>query len=97
MAKYHLTNKTVEDLTEIWNYTYEEWSENQADKYYLLLLDSCQEIAENPNLGKKYDIVIADLLGYKSNQHIIFHHIISNHQVEIIRILHVRMDLKNKF
>ena len=34
MAKFHLTNKAVEDLAQIWNYTYDEWSENQADRYY---------------------------------------------------------------
>lgn len=96
MAKYHLTNKAVEDLTDIWNYTYEEWSEKQAEKYYFLLLDSCQELADNPQLGKKYDIVTTDLLGYKSNKHIIFYLIISDDEIEIIRILHGRMDLKSK-
>ena len=97
MAKYYLTNKAVDDLATIWDYTYDEWSENQADKYYLLLLNSCQEIADNPSLGKKYDNVTEKLLGFKSNQHIIFYQIISNKEVEIIRILHVRMDLKSKF
>lgn len=97
MAKYYLTNKAVEDLAEIWNYTFEEWSENQADKYYHLLLDSCQEIAENPNQGKKYQDVSAELLGYKSNQHILFYQITSDDEIEIIRILHGRIDLKNKF
>lgn len=97
MAKYYLTNKAVDDLATIWDYTYDEWSENQADKYYLLLLNSCQEIADNPGLGKKYDNVTEKLLGFKSNQHIIFYQIISNKEVEIIRILHGRMDLKSKF
>ena len=31
MAKFIITNKAVEDLSKIWNYTYEFWSENQAD------------------------------------------------------------------
>lgn len=97
MVRYHLTNKAVEDLAEIWDYTFDEWSEKQADKYYRLLLDSCQEIAENQNLGRKYDNVRAKLLGFKSNQHILFYEIISNVEIEIIRILHGRMDLKNKF
>lgn len=97
MAKYYLTNKAVEDLANIWNYTYEEWSESQADKYYLLLLKSCQELAENPNLGKKYDMVVDDLFRYKSNEHILFYKIISDDEIEIIRILHGRMDLKSKF
>jgi len=96
MAKYYLTNKAVEDLEDIWSYTYDEWSEKQADKYYLLLLNSCQEIADNPELGRKYDIVTPNLLGYKSNQRILFYHIISDNEIEIIRILHGRMDLKNK-
>jgi toxin ParE1/3/4 len=97
MAKYHLTKKAVEDLSEIWNYTYIEWSEVQADKYYFLLLDSCQELAENPKQDKKYDIVIENLLGYKSNQHIIFYVTLSKNEIEIVRILHGTMDLKSKF
>jgi toxin ParE1/3/4 len=38
MTKFYLTNKAVEDLTDIWNYTLENWSERQADKYYDLLI-----------------------------------------------------------
>ena len=57
MAKYELTNKAVEDLTGIWEYTIEKWSEHQADIYYNLLIDSCQEIANNPDLGKNYEIL----------------------------------------
>ena len=33
MAKYKLTNKAVEDLSDIWNYTFDHWSERQADFY----------------------------------------------------------------
>ncbi len=31
MAKYQLTNKAVEDLTNIWEYTVDTWLERQAD------------------------------------------------------------------
>ena len=34
MAKYLITNKAVEDLSKIWEYTFDNWSEDQADKYY---------------------------------------------------------------
>jgi toxin ParE1/3/4 len=54
MARYILTNKAVEDLSKIWDYTYKVWSENQADKYYELLTSSFPEIVQNPVLGKKY-------------------------------------------
>jgi len=65
MARYKLTNKAVEDLTHIWNYTFDKWSENQADKYYLVLLENCNEVAFNPELGKKYSVIAENLLGFK--------------------------------
>jgi toxin ParE1/3/4 len=40
MAKFKLTNKAVKDLSEIWNYTFDTWSESQADKYYKLILNA---------------------------------------------------------
>ena len=34
MPNYKLTCKAVADLSKIWKYTFEVWSEKQADKYY---------------------------------------------------------------
>jgi toxin ParE1/3/4 len=96
MARYELTNKAVEDLAGIWEYTIEKWSEEQADRYYKLLLDSCQDIANNPELGKKYEGITEDLYGLKTNRHIIFYRKRLNKPLEITRILHGRMDLKNR-
>jgi toxin ParE1/3/4 len=96
MANYKLTNKAVEDLENIWEYTTEEWSEQQADRYYKLLLSRCQEIANQPELGKKYEGIKNDLLGLKTEKHIIFYRKQKNKPIEITRILHGRMDLKNR-
>lgn len=96
MAKYSITNKAVDDLTKIWDYTYEVWSENQADKYYTELLDDCQLLAKNQNYGKNYDEISMEIFGYKSGQHIIFYRILSEKEIEITRFLHSRMDLKNR-
>ncbi len=97
MAKFHLLNSAVEDLANIWNYTFDEWSERQADNYYQLLMDSCQEVAENPNLGKSYNQIANNLLAYKSGEHLIFYFVVDNQEIEVVRILHARMDLKKKF
>ena len=96
MAKYFLTNKAVEDLSKIWDYTYEAWSEDQADKYYELLIDSCKEISENPKIGKNYDEIDKNMLGYRTNHHIILYRVIAPNEIEVLRILHGRMDLKNR-
>jgi toxin ParE1/3/4 len=94
MAKYKLTNKAVDDLTGIWNYTFDRWSEKQADKYYFMLLENCNEIASTPGLGKVYSAVTENLLGFKAGRHIIFYKKSEENTVEIIRILHESMDLK---
>ena len=96
MAKYLFTNKAVEDLSKIWDYTYEVWSENQADKYYQELLNDCQELVENQSIGKNYEEIEKQIVGYKSGQHLIFYRILDPKKIEITRILHSRMDLKNR-
>ncbi|MDG2432007.1 type II toxin-antitoxin system RelE/ParE family toxin [Flavobacterium sp.] len=96
MANYIFTNKAVEDLTQIWDYTYEVWSESQADKYYKEILEHCRYIAENHNSGKNYHEISTEIFGYKSGQHILFYRIVNPTQIEITRILHSRMDLKNR-
>ena len=96
MAKYDLTNKAVEDLSEIWEYTVEEWSEMQANRYYNFILESCQEVANHPQFGKHYEEIEKDLLGFKSNHHIIFFKVVSPKEILVVRILHERMDLKSK-
>lgn len=95
MAKYHLTNKAVEDLSDIWEYTVDTWSERQADDYYNMLIASFQKITENPQLfGLKYEEIAEGLHGYRANKHIIFYRILADEDILIIRILHQRMDLK---
>ncbi len=96
MANYVLTNKAVADLADIWNYTFYNWSEQQADTYYQMLLYNCQEIGNNPSFGKNYEGVIQNLFGYKTGRHIIFYRKIDQEKIEITRILHTQMDLKNR-
>lgn len=96
MAKYILTNKAVDDLSKIWNYTIDKWSESQADKYFRMLLENINDISINPDFGKNYSGVIEDLLGFRAGRHIIFYRKIDFDRVLIIRILHERMDLKRQ-
>lgn len=96
MGKYKLTIKAVEDLSKIWEYTYEAWSEKQADRYYKMLISSFQEIADKPNVGKSYSGIAQRLLGLKANRHIIFYRTIEENYIEITRILHERMDLEKR-
>ena len=96
MAKVKLRQEAIDDLNDIWDYTYEKWSENQADRYYATIKIACNGIGENPDIGKEYDEISKNLLGLKSGKHIIFYQSLSEDKIEVIRILHERMDLKNR-
>jgi len=95
MANYFLSNKAVEDLSKIWDHTYEVWSELQAEKYYYMLLDTCQDIADGHLIGKPYPEINPDIFGVKSGRHIVFYRKPTRSRTEIARILHSRMDLKS--
>ena len=96
MANYRLTNLAVHDLTDIWNYTYETWSEKQADYYYEQLVESFNKISSDPTCGKNYEGVIQSLYGLKVNKHIVFYRVLNSDEIEITRVLHERMDLKRR-
>lgn len=96
MAKVILRQEAIDDLTDIWKYTQENWFETQADKYFRSIKIACREIGENPEIGTEYIGISSNLLGFKSGKHIIFYHVISDDEIEVIRILHERMDLKNR-
>ncbi len=96
MARFKLTNNAVKDLSDIWNYTFDAWSESQADKYYKLILNACASIAKKPQQGKVYEEIYPNLKGKKASKHIIFYRVMDDESIEVTRILHERMDLKNK-
>lgn len=96
MASYTLTKKAVLDLSAIWDYTVETWSEKQADNYYFMLLDTCQDLANGKVSGKIYPEMNAEILGFRAGQHLLFYRKINHDKVEIVRILHTQMDLKNR-
>ena len=96
MGKYIFSNKAVDDLSKIWDYTYEVWSESQADKYYKMIIEACQDLSENTEVGKVYNEVSDEILGFWVGKHIIFYREMNPGTIEVVRILHGRMDLKNK-
>lgn len=81
MARVTLRQKAIDDLNNIWNYTFENWSENQADTYYAAIKFACKEIGKNPEIGKEYFGVNRNLLGLNSGKHIIFYHLISEDEI----------------
>ncbi len=92
---YVITKKAVSDLEEIWLYTVEKWSIDQADRYYKLIFDEIHFICKNVNAGKSMEHVRKGYRASKVKSHLIYYRI-ENDIIEVIRILHERMDIENR-
>jgi toxin ParE1/3/4 len=92
---YIISKKAVSDLENIWLYTVEKWSVEQADRYYSLIFDEIAYICKNANAGKSMEHVRKGYRASKVKSHLIFYKI-SNNIIEIVRILHERMDIENR-
>ena len=91
--KYEISNRAKKDLTEIWRYTVEKWSSQQADRYLQGIFDACSEIAMFPEAsGHSYEHVRTGYRKYPFGRHIIFYQIKTTGVVLISRILHEKMD-----
>jgi toxin ParE1/3/4 len=94
---YKISKKATKDIQEIWLYTYENWSLAQADRYVNLIFDEIEFVALHPNLGKDFSHIRSNYRCSKVKSHLIFFR--KNEKknlVEIIRVLHQRMDIKTQ-
>ncbi|TAF53626.1 MAG: type II toxin-antitoxin system RelE/ParE family toxin [Sphingobacteriia bacterium] len=96
MANLLFTEKALADLSAIWNYTEENWSERQADLYFDKIYKCCLAISLKQKKGKPYIEIGENVWGYLIGQHIIFYRCLNNQLFEITRILHARMDYKRR-
>ncbi|QQR88064.1 MAG: type II toxin-antitoxin system RelE/ParE family toxin [Flavobacteriales bacterium] len=95
--KLKVSRAAAEDLEGIWNYTVEHWSVEQADRYLHLILDAFDRVQGSLHKGKDFGHVRAGYYGEKAGSHLVFYRVNEAEQsIEIIRVLHGRMDLENR-
>jgi toxin ParE1/3/4 len=91
MVAYRLTPLAEDDLDGIWSYTLLEWSYEQAENYYDDIIDAIEKLAAGERQGRA--VSIRD--GYQ--KYIIGKHLVffrqSDSGIDVIRILHQRMDV----
>jgi toxin ParE1/3/4 len=95
--KLKVSRAAADDLEGIWLYTLEHWSVEQADRYVSLILDAFELILRDPLGGKDCGHVRDGYLGMKAGSHLVFYKLNEvERTIEIIRVLHSRMDLENR-
>lgn len=94
--KYRISQQAIEDLDKIWVYTLNKWSKEQADRYYDLIIAEIEFIADNYLIGKSVEQTRKNYRVTKIKSHLIFYRKVDNEIVEIVRVLHQRIDIKKR-
>jgi len=95
--EYKISQEANRDIENIWLYTFENWSLEQADRYFNIIMDEIEYLTRSPELGKDYSQVKKEYFRSRIKSHLIFYKINRKiEEVEIIRILHQRMDIESR-
>lgn len=96
MPSFTLTNMAKADLKKIGRYTQERWGRDQRNQY-LTMLDACfHQLAANPHLGKDCSAVRRGYRKLNAGRHLIFYRQTPTDPIEIVRVLHGRMDIETR-
>lgn len=71
-------------------YTLDKWGEDQTLRYIDSLETCCQQLAENPQLGRPCDHIRPGLRRMEHGRHVVFYRIEAG-GIQVSRILHQRM------
>lgn len=91
MNSYRLTPAARHDLSLIWDFTRESWDRDQAEVYVNEIRAAIERIAADPARGRACDAIRAGYRRYSIGGHLIFY-VEGAETVDVIRILHQRMD-----
>ena len=90
--KYKLSKLALKDIDGIWEYTLQQWSRQQANKYYKEIFKEIELLSANPELGKSISEVIEGFRLRRIKSHIIIYEILEA-SISVERVLHRSMDI----
>lgn len=88
---YRLSPLAEADLEEIWLYTFRQWSPEQADAYCSTIITAIEGLVAGRNIAQRTD-VREEYWKYKVGLHVVYFRDSDGH-LDVIRILHGRMDV----
>jgi len=93
MRRALLSPAAQADLDAIWNYTATQWGTGQAADYVRDIRDACAALARGERLSRPADEIRAGYRRCLVGAHVLFFRVTPAGDIEIVRILHQRMDV----
>ena len=95
MSRAVLSPRAQKDLDGIWDYTVEQWNEDQAQRYVRNIWKAIETLAKSPRRGLACDNIRPGYRRQSIGEHIVFYRIIES-GIDVVRILHQRMDYEQQ-
>jgi toxin ParE1/3/4 len=89
---FEISKLALKDLNDIWEYSTDQWSKQQANRYYKEIIEAIREICNNSEIGMPIDYVKPGHRRINVKSHMIVYKI-KKEVIYIDRILHQKMDI----
>ncbi len=93
MNRFTVSPAARGDLRSIWMYTAERWSAEQADRYITSIEEGFRRLAARELRGRAADEFVEGYLRFAVGSHFIFYRFNTTGTLEVMRVLHQRMNL----
>jgi toxin ParE1/3/4 len=91
VSPFRLSPAARQDLSSIWDFTQEKWDARQAETYVTEIRAAIERVAARPDRGRPCDEIRSGYRRYAIGSHLVFY-VERGDGVDVIRILHQRMD-----
>jgi toxin ParE1/3/4 len=94
MTRYVLSPRAQKDVDETWNYTVTRRNLRQAEIYVRQIQDAIETVAAEPKIARSCHDVRPGYWKYPAGSHVVFFRLTDNGILDVVRILHSRMDFE---
>jgi len=91
-----VSDEAKNDIVDILQYTNDTWGHEQMRIYSAVIDNALSKLSEHPHIGKKATEISEHHRVIAAGQHILFYSV-RDGSIHIARILHNKMDIKNRF
>ena len=94
MSRYVLSPAAQADLEQIWDYTYERWSDDQAETYVREIQRAIELVGDNALIGRSCEEIRTGYRRHAVGSHTLYYRLVAGGDlVDVVRILHKHMDV----
>ena len=93
MSRFLLSPAAQADLEHNWDDTADRWDVDQAEEYLRELQRGIERAAANPLVGRPCDEIRTGYRTLAVGSHMLFYRVTAEGVVDVVRVLHQRMDV----